>query len=170
LDELILKGHSAKEVIEISNRDDFFDPNLILDNLNNSLNILREKEQFTHVKMADFIENNYAKERLFHTPRHLSATLFKELMRQILALMNLPNDSLARSPLLKKERNFAHRLPIYPCVAKALNLTFNIEKGTYYKFKNISYEKYVRKYIEYLFPELHKNPKTNKQESLSVIQ
>lgn len=60
-----------------------------------SLNIMREKELETNIKLADFIESKYKSKLLFLTHNHPSNYLFYELIRQLLKIVDLPIDDNA---------------------------------------------------------------------------
>jgi hypothetical protein len=51
---------------------------------NEGINILKNKEKLTDVKISDFIINNYKKYELFTMPNHPTKYIFKEMTKQIL--------------------------------------------------------------------------------------
>jgi hypothetical protein len=53
------------------------------------ISILRQKEQNSHVKVADFILENYKKTKLFTTHNHPTNPIFKHMVNQILELLNV---------------------------------------------------------------------------------
>ena len=57
-----------------------------------NLNITREKENNTTLKIADFIEKNYLDVELLYTQNHPTPVLIKELCRQILEILQIEDD------------------------------------------------------------------------------
>jgi hypothetical protein len=54
----------------------------------NELSILRQKENNSHIKVCDFIIENYKKQQLFTTQNHPTNPVFKHMVYQILELIN----------------------------------------------------------------------------------
>jgi hypothetical protein len=156
LDELIIMGYSLSEVIALSRAEDFLSAEVVLQTAQQSLNILKEKESLTNVKLANFIEKHYAQQQLFQSPWHPTTALFKELLKQVFALMNLPLKGIENNAMLQQEPDLYESPLIYPCVAKALNLQFDTEKIACMGAAHVSYATYIQEYIRYLFPEYHK--------------
>ena len=57
-----------------------------------NLNITREKEKNTTLKIADFIEKNYLDMEILYTQNHPTPVVIKELCRQILEHLQIEND------------------------------------------------------------------------------
>lgn len=53
-----------------------------------SLDIMREREKYTDIKLADFIQNNYLEVQLFLSHNHPTNILFDELIRQLSDILN----------------------------------------------------------------------------------
>lgn len=151
--DLIAQGNNAAQIIERSYGDDFIQKEQIFEKLYKSLSILRDKERHTDIKLADFIEMNYQKHQLFFSVNHPTNYLLEEFIRQILTHMHLSIKAIKKNFLFKKE--FFARWTngiIYPCVAKTLNLQFDISH-VIFKREMVFYPFYIAEYIRQLYPE-----------------
>jgi hypothetical protein len=63
-----------------------------LDRFNYNLDITREKEKSTVLKISNFINENYREMELFYTQNHLNPVVVKELCRQVLEHLEIEND------------------------------------------------------------------------------
>lgn len=149
--DLITEGKSVPQIIEQSYGDDFIPKNLIFEKLHQSLSILRNKETMTDIKLADFIEHNYQKHHLFYSVNHPTNFLLKAYIKQILRKMNLSTKKIKNNPFFHKEffTNWTNGI-IYPCVAKTLNLEFDISHVTY-RDKLVLYPIYIVEYVRCLY-------------------
>lgn len=149
--DLIAEGYSTAEIIEKSYHEDFIPKEQILEKLYKSLSILRDKEQFTDIKLADFIEHNFQTHHLFYSPNHPTNYLLKELINQVLKKMHLSTKQVKKSFFDKEFFATWTNSIIYPCVAKTLNLQFDI---SHVMFMNdmVFYPIYIAEYIRCLYP------------------
>ncbi|MDJ0509062.1 MAG: WcbI family polysaccharide biosynthesis putative acetyltransferase [Crocosphaera sp.] len=74
--DLILSGKSDKQILKAykNNEIDFNLKRRFVD----SLGIMRRKEMTTHIKLTEFIENNYKTHKLFVTHNHLTSFFCKK--------------------------------------------------------------------------------------------
>lgn len=91
-----------------------------------NLDITKEKETATTLKISNFIEKNYRDMELFYTQNHLNPVVIKELCRQILSYLEIEDDLCDidldsyktaygdfRWPITKKAKDqFGFRYPI----------------------------------------------------------
>ena len=149
---LLAENKTADEIVEILSDRDFYTPEFLLNNVNNTLNELAKRESSLSVKVSSFIRENYRKHHLFNTQNHPSDILGFYVVNQILELLNLPKlpDNLLTSNLNRSVLN-KFQIPIYPSVAKHLQLEF-VEEDTVYRHSSFStndmtFKKYINEYI-----------------------
>ncbi len=171
LNKLILKNcYTINEIIELSRKDDFLSEDFIWNKLETSLQVLREREKSTDIKIADFIEQNYDKFKLFHSVNHPTNYLYKELIKQVLLVLHLDTNGVDKNQFFKREVGSVCSNPIiYPCVVKALNLPFNTENTNCLK-KSVTYNQFIEKYFQLLYPEYCKQgvPKIDPPKKLNL--
>lgn len=155
--ELVQQGSLVGEIL-IKTKD----PNLIPDEyvfekFHYSMNELRRREQFTDVKLADFIANNYREHQLFLSVTHPANFLIKELIKQILEKMGRSASPVDKNSFFKTE--FYSKSPtgiIFPCVAKALKLKFDITVS-YWMGIPVAYDQYIHFYVNFIYPHYQKS-------------
>lgn len=159
--DMIEAGKTDAEIIRTLTRTDLYEKEFLLDEVEQSLEKLAQRESQLDVKISDFIRQNYQHARLFDTLNHPTEMIGLELTNQIfqiLGLSRLPHTTLdlyhtKAAPLiatgiqtinwmlrrthLKPFANFyqafltGHQVPIYPSVINHLNLTFLTAHSTY---------------------------------------
>jgi len=121
----------------------------ILDNLDQSDEILRnfEKRHDVDVVISYFVRNNYRKRRLFLTPDHPTAFMYRYLVREIAEKLGIKLD--ASYWLSAYEPQAGIKLPIRPGVAEALELDFvdaDFENSTAFGNMTLPWSGYVQLY------------------------
>jgi len=147
----IERGLCTEQIIQKSMEDDFLTADFILTKTIESLNILREKEKKTDVRIANFIEANYSKFKLFHTVSHPCNEIFKQVLKQLLPKLKYKTDKVDNHPMFKTELMTVYSPIIYPCVAKTLNLQFDTQGSDFWGIY-LSYADFIREYIKRLYP------------------
>ncbi len=155
--DFIALGLAPHHILELSERDDLFSPGELYGNLERTLEILREKEKETDVKLSDFIKKNFRKYRLFHTVKHPTNVLLKELFKQLLPLLGLRSKNIDSDPFFSREHlTFETTDIIYPSVAKILNLHFTASHALR-GYEEVSCTEYINGYMKLLYPDYYKN-------------
>ena len=87
IDELLLHGFSRNKIIEMhyENKINW----KYKERFEKSVEILKEKETITNLKISDFIENNYRDKLLFLIPHHPTSIIFFHLANLILKGLNM---------------------------------------------------------------------------------
>ncbi|WP_345993136.1 WcbI family polysaccharide biosynthesis putative acetyltransferase [Sulfurimonas sp. HSL-1716] len=87
---LIQKQHTKNEILEkyMSGHIDFD----LQNRFQESIDILVQKEYETDIKISDFIEQNYKKEKLFITHNHPTNIVFYEIIKKIFTILEIPFD------------------------------------------------------------------------------
>lgn len=118
------RGKTVSKTVNLIQQVDFYLMNYLIKNLEATLSELHRREQNLDIYLADFITQNYQKEKLFHTINHPSLTILNYLGKEILNFLNLPTEDLKKE--INEVLDFTD-FPIYPAVACALKLDFATE-------------------------------------------
>jgi len=163
IDKLINEKKSVTEIISILKEDNIYTKKQVMDNLNYQIESLIQRQEGCDIKIVDYIEQNYTKKRLFDDLYHPTNFLLKEFARRILKQLNIYTDEFENVEIEKNLNTY--KLPIYPCVAKHLNLEYKSDTGRlpYYNFtgeklypgetygKELAFDDYIREYIKYCY-------------------
>jgi len=89
IEKLKVKGYSLDEVLQMYSKEliDFDYENRFI----KSIEILKKKEESCDVKIADFIEKNIRKHKLFFTQNHPTTCVFIHCVNQILSILGYNN-------------------------------------------------------------------------------
>lgn len=137
LDKFILEDkYSNQEIYDIVMRDDFISEEEIRKNLKLSFKMIEFSDQNSDCKLLDYIKANYKERPLYHDHGHCQNCLYFEILRQLNRALNLcPEEDLNR---LEKQYEddeiflFDYtEIPILPCVAKTLGITYATEDHLY---------------------------------------
>ncbi|HBV97879.1 MAG: hypothetical protein JL50_07680 [Peptococcaceae bacterium BICA1-7] len=83
-------GRGKKEIIKALADENFYSYAFLKKNLEDSLNELAAREEYLHVKVADFIRNNYRDKYLFYTVNHPGDYVSRYVSRAILKKLLFP--------------------------------------------------------------------------------
>ena len=139
------KGKTVAETINIIQKEDFYQPQYIFDNLAETLDELRRRETELDLNISDFIAQNYQQQKLFHTINHPGAVLLNYLADRILELLELP---VSKQNPDYEVLDFT-AFPIYPSVAKALKLDFTIKPQYRIKGEILSLQQAVELFFDF---------------------
>lgn len=154
---------NPEEIIKAARDPCLFSKEECIKNMEDTLAELRRREETIDIKSSDFIEQNYFKERLFHTVNHPSNKLLLFVTNKILERMGLnPIQEVGMAEYLA-----GHQMLIYPSVMNHLGLQF-IEENSLIDFcsnhlyKNefgdcpnrVSIEEYIRQFIRIFYTSL----------------
>lgn len=103
-------------------------------------------------ELFEFIKENYKKIRLWHNPNHPTGILLNKLIKCIFKKLNLVYD----------ENNFINIndldnllndwvIPIFPCVKKYYNITFDDKCSSWYNIDISDSKSYITKYLDELY-------------------
>lgn len=131
----------------------------------------RQRDELTGFQIADYIEENFQKEQLFHTPFHMNLSLLKEFTAQFLTKVHATEDEIAlmRRALTRGAHRrmfnasvYEFELPVHPAVAEHYRLQWASPERKYYYFceSGITFEEYTKRYVscswnEDLFDGVH---------------
>ena len=139
--KLFLAGFSPQDIVDQIISEDFYSHAFILNNYEQSINSLKEREKDLDVKISQFI-NNFAKERrLFFSMNHPTNEVLQKVTAQILSLLSIPFVNLN----LPKELLGKTRLFVYPSVRNILGLSWN--DSIMVDLKSYTLEDYVARFV-----------------------
>ncbi|SDZ78773.1 WcbI family polysaccharide biosynthesis putative acetyltransferase [Microbulbifer marinus] len=106
----------------------------------------REQEQELDIAVADFVERNFTKERLFYTYNHPANAVLYEVVRQLLRKLGCGDVPV---PKVEQELLRYDYFPIAPAVRKYLDLQFS-DDGEYYRIQgeDLRRDQVVDRYLD----------------------
>ncbi len=157
---MLNQGKSRSEIIKSISDPDFYTQEFLLNNLQNTLAELIQREHNLSIKISEFIKDNYQHYYLFHTHNHPSNILGIYVVNQILKLLGISHlgDPLSFEQLTSEALGQI-QIPIYPSVIKHLSLTF-IDQLKFYTnhcfcTARMTFNRHIAEYISFhlLTPE-----------------
>ena len=149
LNEMLKQKLPYSKILNELSRKDFYEKEILFSSLNNTIEESKKREQLTDIKIADYIQDNYQTQQLFHTINHPTDLIGFEVANQILRILNMPLIPEDKKPL-RKEVLGGTQVPIYPSVIEQLNLKF-VSINSLYKSKGlgkmVTFSEYTEEYI-----------------------
>ena len=138
LDKFILEDkYSNQEIYDIVMRDDFIPADEIHKNLKLCFKMIELSDQNSDCKLLNYIKANYKERPLYHDNMHCQNCLYFEVLRQLNRALNLCSEE----ELNRLEKRYEDDgiflfdytdIPILPCVAKTLGITYATEDHLYH--------------------------------------
>ena len=130
VNDMIKQGISIEEIISRVESGTSFDPEDIRRLLTLSLKQLEVMDRKSDIQIADYVKVNYRDHRLFKDPVHMENDLVWYISNKLLVLIGItPNNRIP-----EKEIHYFTQLPVYPEVAKTLELPW-IDTDTRYRVR-----------------------------------
>lgn len=149
LNERIEEGIPLDDVLERIQKDEIHEKDFIMKYIEREWRRLKYQEQESDFKIFDYMEKNYRKSRLFRNETHMENQVIYQYASQLLRHLGYDaKPTEVDAPMLNCSQHF-----IYPCVAKALGLEWDVWKEkldlyTYAGWKKVTMEEYIRNYYE----------------------
>ena len=137
LDKFILEDkYSNQEIYDIVMSDDFISEDEIYKNLKLSFKMMELADQNSDCKFLDYIKANYKERPVYHDNFHGQNCLYFEILRQLNQRLNLCSEEELNCLEKRYEDDgiflFDYtEIPILPCVAKTLGITYATEDHLY---------------------------------------
>lgn len=146
IDKCAKKGMLVDEIISFCESNLVLDERMIIDNFENCMMRIREREKVWDVKIYDFIMNNYKKVKLFYDDGHPTNIILEKISIDILQKLGIIENIYSNIML------DAHENPIYPMVKRCLELEWDeteIRKSSGAKKMcySMDFEEYIREYL-----------------------
>lgn len=149
------EGKEFEEIYSLISSKDFYDEKAVKRNLKIAFKSVQIAEQFADIKAMDFIKDNYDKRMLFQNFAHMHKCVIWTYVRRLFEKLQLASEECdALEEMSPKYIHHGGDIPIYPSVARALELTWydenmKYEIMTYHGVEEMTFEQYVRHYVEY---------------------
>lgn len=148
--KMLEQGQNKEKIASKLQSKDFYTPDLLKNNVNNSLEELARREANLEIKVSQFIRDNYQQHRLFYVHNHPTDILGIYVANKILDRLNLPQleQQMSGNPASGILDNT--QVPIYPSVIEHLQLDFARQityKHNRFCTNHLSFERYIKEYI-----------------------
>lgn len=145
------------EMVRKLSCDDYYSESVIQKHINMVLRGLEYSENGCDITISDFIKANYKKVMLYRDMAHMQPVLIWEIVKRILKFLKMDTyevEMLETSGNSEVEKSFASHcteIPVYPSVAKHMDLQWCNQETTYdvtfYNgIRKLTFEEYVRSY------------------------
>lgn len=154
--KLVKEGKTPNEIYKIVSADDYYNERELKKHLRVSFKTLNMAEKGLDATIGTFIQERYKEEWLYQDFTHAKKAVLWEYARQILEYLGVHEEAFAT--IMEESPEYIHRssdMPIYPSVAKLLNLTW-INEDTKYEvitcegIQLMTFKEYVLHYAEYI--------------------
>lgn len=147
IDKCVAMGMDKKHIIDFCLREDCISAKDIEDNFIAGIDKIKDREKCWDIKIADFILENYKKNKLFYDIGHPTNIILKEISLQILKRVGIDDESIYCDMGLD-----GHEEPVYPCVTKTLGLMWRSEfiresKIAKKMVPKMDFEEYIKEYL-----------------------
>ena len=146
-----LNNLSEKEILDKLYSDNALPAGLPTNTVKSSIDELKRREAYTDFGIADFIEKNYKKHKLFYTLNHPTNYLLNYMCEIILKKLGIKKHLFKKRmiPALDHEPMDFIITPILPCIEKELGLQKEVMKNNL---------KYSPEYINACYKYYRENP------------
>lgn len=160
INRLLREGKSADEIVRILSDEDFYSADQIKLHYENEMMALRQADEGCDIRFSEYFAAHWNEHMVYRDPVHLSVDMNWWLTEQVLCKLGLKTEEIEEqrkfpaTEILRKFRHHCTEIPIYPSVAKHLNLKNLITDETrydvtfYHGMECLTFEEYVRRYVE----------------------
>lgn len=155
INKMVLQGLSTKEIVDSLTSEDFYSEKQVLRNKDICFKSVEMAEKIVDITIVDYLRDNYMTIPLYQNFVHPNKCIIWEYIRRFLRELGL--STLGLEELEESLPDPAHRggeVPIYPSVAKHLNLRF-IDAQTRYEvmlgngIEYMTFREYMEHFTEY---------------------
>lgn len=137
---MVKKGLTTEEIVNTVSDEDYYSKEYIEKILRRTLRQIEISEQISDIKIYDWIVENYQKKKIYKDKYHFDNQLVFEYSKRITEYIGEKSIDLVHGDIVDYmsvtyERTWLYEMPIYPSVAKHLNLQFIDENTEYYVLK-----------------------------------
>lgn len=146
---LYANAKSSDYIVRNIQEESFYDEKYILENCQETISKLKERESNLTIKLSGYIERNFRKAKLFHSFNHPSADLLEYLFTSIVRLCEIEvstkfSDLFANADVLGQSS-----FPAYKATQEILSLQFQENTAYRINHESFSIEDVVLKYVTY---------------------
>ncbi len=116
-----------------------------------NLDMLRKKEERSVIRVVDYIEDHFQDDRVFWTLNHATNALFRVVVGQLLAAMELPDLPPPAAGTFASSIGFGSLIhhPVHPAVIEHFKLKYLSPDSLYHHHgEEITFREWVYRYVE----------------------
>lgn len=148
------KNNYKNLVQEVVYNNSFYFHEYVIDKFNHEIEKLKKREAMCSVKIADYIIENYKRQRMFWDPGHPTNAVILEICRQIVDLLRLDDtvaEKIKQNIVIGNEMD-TYQMPVYTAVKKALDFEWDDSDMRIYTDNKLSDQMDVEEfYKEYIY-------------------
>lgn len=144
IEKCIESGMDQDEIIAFCRSDRALEEAEIKENFNTHMNKLKMRESQWDIKIANFVEEHYRKEKLFYDDGHPTNVVMKQIVVEILKRLNIKDSQIDCDMNMDTREVY-----VYPVVRKTLGLEWEDQEVriTGMKLdKHMDFEEYIKEY------------------------
>lgn len=147
LNGCIEKGMGLEDVFDYIENGEIYEREFVLKYAEMEWRRLKFQEQESDFRIAEYIERNYRRTRLFRNETHMENSVLYQYAMQLLQILGCDTHMrIVDAPLLNCSQHW-----IYPSVARLLGLEWDVwseklEMYTYVGWEKVSVREYIEKY------------------------
>lgn len=152
---MLQEGKTVREIVDALSSEDFYTEKEVLRHKNVSIKLVGIAENKVDVKILDFIKDTYQKEMLYQNFIHPNKSIIWEYVSRLLNKIGISSQEVENlKECAPKHVHQGGDVPIYPSVAKHLQLEF-IHEDTQYEIMtgngivNMNFKEYTAHFAEY---------------------
>jgi len=155
INRMIAAGYSTKHILQKVTSEDYYSKEQVQNNVRFTLKSIKIAERGIDIKIIDFIKERYMKEMLYQNYAHPQKNIFWHYVLEIMKSIGLTFEEV--EILEQNSVNHIHEggdVPIYPSVAKHMELEFYDENNKYEimtgnGIRYMTFTEYMEHYVEY---------------------
>jgi len=124
-----LNKMAPQEIVDLITSERFYTPEMSKKLYTDSLEALQKREESLEIKIADFLDENFASAKLFSTFNHPKGIVFDHVANVILELLGMEKINISSKS--KTALDNLVDVPVYKSTYKNLNMTFEEDFSTY---------------------------------------
>lgn len=160
MNRLLKEGKSADEIVRILSDEDFYSRHQVKAHYEREMMNLRQADEGCDITFTEYFREHWNKKMVYRDPVHLSVDMNWWLVEQVLHKLDLGTEEIeaqrksSTSEILRNFRHHCTMVPVYPSVAKHLDLKDMITDKTryevtfYHGLEYLTFEEYIRRYVQ----------------------
>ncbi len=138
---MVKKNMTTSEIVSTVSDENFYSKEYVDKMLKRTLRLIEISEQQSDIKICDWMIDNYKKIKIYRDKYHFNNQLIYEYAKRIMNYLGCSDINLDYRDVIsymgeKRGRMWLYEMPIYPSVARHLELQFVNEQTTYCVLKS----------------------------------
>lgn len=152
---MVKRGKSTEDIVKCLSAEDFYTEKQVIKNRNICFKLVQIAEKNIDIKIGDYLQDRFQTELVYQNCFHTNKYVIWEYVKRIMNHIGVEVEELGE--LIEDTPLYIHHggdVPIYPSVAKHLNLSF-INEDTKYEIMTengiveMTFQEYVSYYADY---------------------